>query len=99
MATRIGINGFGRIGRQVVRAAKIQGVADLDVLLQTAQHRIVLEQVRHRFRIAEVVGRDDVEIAMPLQVRPEEVAPNPPKPVDPDSCLRHFGLLALLVGM
>ena len=30
MATRIGINGFGRIGRQVVRAAKIQGVADLD---------------------------------------------------------------------
>ncbi|MDP9200623.1 MAG: type I glyceraldehyde-3-phosphate dehydrogenase [Gemmatimonadota bacterium] len=30
MATRIGINGFGRIGRQVVRAAKNQGVADLD---------------------------------------------------------------------
>src|ERR1700681_2928827 len=30
MATRVGINGFGRIGRQVVRAAKIQGVADLD---------------------------------------------------------------------
>ena len=27
MATRIGINGFGRIGRQVVRAAKNQGVA------------------------------------------------------------------------
>ena len=30
MATRVGINGFGRIGRQVVRAAKNQGVADLD---------------------------------------------------------------------
>src|SRR4030081_2463890 len=30
MATRIGINGFGRIGGQVVRAAKNQGVADLD---------------------------------------------------------------------
>jgi glyceraldehyde 3-phosphate dehydrogenase len=30
MATRIGINGFGRIGRQVVRAAKSDGVADLD---------------------------------------------------------------------
>ena len=30
MATRIGINGFGRIGRQVVRAAKNEGVADLD---------------------------------------------------------------------
>lgn len=30
MATRIGINGFGRIGRQVLRAAKEQGVSDLD---------------------------------------------------------------------
>src|SRR5438045_6517549 len=30
MATRIGIDGFGRIGRQVVRAAKNEGVADLD---------------------------------------------------------------------
>ncbi len=30
MAIRVGINGFGRIGRQVVRAAKMQGVNDLD---------------------------------------------------------------------
>src|SRR5512147_2900995 len=30
MALRVGINGFGRIGRQVVRAAKEQGVTDLD---------------------------------------------------------------------
>jgi glyceraldehyde 3-phosphate dehydrogenase len=30
MSVRIGINGFGRIGRQVLRAAKEQGVADLD---------------------------------------------------------------------
>src|SRR2546423_8689188 len=30
MAIRVGINGFGRIGRQVVRAAKLQGVADID---------------------------------------------------------------------
>ncbi len=30
MAIKVGINGFGRIGRQVVRAAKEQGVADLD---------------------------------------------------------------------
>ncbi len=30
MAIRVGINGFGRIGRQVLRAAKQQGVADLD---------------------------------------------------------------------
>ncbi len=30
MAIRVGINGFGRIGRQVLRAAKEQCVADLD---------------------------------------------------------------------
>src|SRR5688572_17370313 len=30
MAIRVGINGFGRIGRQVVRAAKMQRIADLD---------------------------------------------------------------------
>ena len=30
MAIRVGINGFGRIGRQVVRAAKQQGVTDID---------------------------------------------------------------------
>jgi glyceraldehyde 3-phosphate dehydrogenase len=32
MAIRIGINGFGRIGRQVLRAAKDQSVADLDFI-------------------------------------------------------------------
>src|SRR6266699_414467 len=30
MAIRVGINGFGRIGRQVLRAAKQQSVADLE---------------------------------------------------------------------
>ncbi|HEU5175132.1 MAG TPA: type I glyceraldehyde-3-phosphate dehydrogenase [Gemmatimonadaceae bacterium] len=30
MAIRVGINGFGRIGRQVVRAAKLQGKKDID---------------------------------------------------------------------
>src|SRR5438309_9454426 len=32
MAIRVGINGFGRIGRQVLRAAKLQGVADLEIV-------------------------------------------------------------------
>jgi glyceraldehyde 3-phosphate dehydrogenase len=32
MAIRVGINGFGRIGRQVLRAAKLQGVADMQVV-------------------------------------------------------------------
>jgi glyceraldehyde 3-phosphate dehydrogenase len=32
MAIRVGINGFGRIGRQVVRAARQQGVADMEIV-------------------------------------------------------------------
>ena len=32
MAIRVGINGFGRIGRQVLRAAKMQGVADIEIV-------------------------------------------------------------------
>jgi len=32
MAIRVGINGFGRIGRQVVRVAKMSGVADIDIV-------------------------------------------------------------------
>jgi glyceraldehyde 3-phosphate dehydrogenase len=30
MTTRVGINGFGRIGRQVIRAARQQGATDID---------------------------------------------------------------------
>jgi glyceraldehyde 3-phosphate dehydrogenase len=32
VAIRVGINGFGRIGRQVLRAAKLQGVADIEIV-------------------------------------------------------------------
>ena len=32
MAIRVGINGFGRIGRQVVRSAKEQGITDIDIV-------------------------------------------------------------------
>jgi len=32
MSVRVGINGFGRIGRQVLRAAKERGVTDLDFI-------------------------------------------------------------------
>jgi glyceraldehyde 3-phosphate dehydrogenase len=32
MAIRVGINGFGRIGRQVLRAARLQEVADIEIV-------------------------------------------------------------------
>ena len=68
-------------------------VADLDVLLELAQDRVVLEQVRHRFGVPEVIRRDHIEVALPLQVSAEEVPPDPPEPVDADLCLRHWSSL------
>src|SRR6266550_1216665 len=54
MATRVGINGFGRIGRQVVRAAKSDGVADLDFVAvndltdtKTLAHLFKYDSVKH----------------------------------------------------
>ncbi len=48
----------------------------------------------HRRRIAEVVDGHDVDIRAERPLRPEEVAPDAPEPVDADAN-RHY-LLALL---
>lgn len=57
MAIRVGINGFGRIGRQVVRAAKEQGVSDLDFVAvndltdtRTLAHLFKYDSVHRTFR-------------------------------------------------
>lgn len=57
MAIRVGINGFGRIGRQVVRAAKLQGVADLDFVAvndltdtKTLAHLFKYDSVHRTYR-------------------------------------------------
>jgi hypothetical protein len=42
----------------------------------------VLEQVRHRLGVPEIVGRDDLEVPTTLQVSPKKVAPDPPEAVD-----------------
>src|SRR5437867_9899235 len=54
---RVGINGFGRIGRQVVRAAKLQGVADLDFVAvndltdtKTLAHLFKYDSVHRTYR-------------------------------------------------
>ncbi|MBP6775036.1 MAG: type I glyceraldehyde-3-phosphate dehydrogenase, partial [Gemmatimonadaceae bacterium] len=56
MAIRVGINGFGRIGRQVLRAAKQQGVADIDFVAindltdtKTLAHLFQYDSVHGRF--------------------------------------------------
>src|SRR4051812_34195298 len=56
MAIRVGINGFGRIGRNVVRAAKAMGVSDLDFVAvnditdtRTLAHLLTYDSVHGKF--------------------------------------------------
>ena len=61
MAIRVGINGFGRIGRQVLRAAKQQGVADLDFV--AVNDLTNTDTLAHLFEYDSVHGRYDGEIS------------------------------------
>src|SRR5512132_3469747 len=60
MATRIGINGFGRIGRQVVRAAKNEGVADLDFV--AVNDLTDTKTLAHLFKYDSVHGKFDGDL-------------------------------------
>src|ERR1700674_4943732 len=69
MATRIGINGFGRIGRQVVRAAKNEGVADLDFVAvndltdtKTLAHLFKYDSVHRTYQGDVAAGKDCITI-------------------------------------
>ena len=69
MATRIGINGFGRIGRQVIRAAKNQGVADLDFVAvndltdtKTLAHLFKYDSVHRTYQGDVEAGKDSITI-------------------------------------
>src|SRR5882762_1915814 len=69
MATRIGINGFGRIGRQVVRAAKNEGVADLDFVAvndltdtKTLAHLFKYDSVHRTYQGDVSAGKDSITI-------------------------------------
>lgn len=61
MATRIGINGFGRIGRCVVRALYERGVKDVEIVgindltdAKTLAHLLKYDSIHRTFRAAEV---------------------------------------------
>src|SRR6476620_6558370 len=60
MATRVGINGFGRIGRQVVRAAKTDGVADLDFV--AVNDLTDTKTLAHLFKYDSVHGQYDGDV-------------------------------------
>jgi glyceraldehyde 3-phosphate dehydrogenase len=69
MTIRVGINGFGRIGRQVLRAAKEQDVADLDFVAvndltdtKTLAHLFKYDSVHRAYRGDVRVGNNSIII-------------------------------------
>lgn len=69
MAIRVGINGFGRIGRQVLRAAKEQGVADLDFVAvndltdtRTLAHLFKYDSVHRTYQGQVDAGTDSITV-------------------------------------
>jgi len=60
MAIKVGINGFGRIGRQVLRAAKETGVADLDFV--AINDLTDTKTLAHLFKYDSVHGRYDGDV-------------------------------------
>jgi glyceraldehyde 3-phosphate dehydrogenase len=69
MSIRVGINGFGRIGRNVVRAAKEMGVGDIDFVAvnditdtKTLAHLLKYDSVHGRFPGTVVPQADSLEV-------------------------------------
>jgi len=69
MTIRVGINGFGRIGRQVVRAAKEQGIADIEIVAindltdnKTLAHLFKYDSVHRTFEGDVSFGSDSITI-------------------------------------
>ena len=131
MAVKVGINGFGRIGRNIMRAAlgddeidfvavndltnaatlahllkydSVLGNLDADVKAtadgitvdddavgpaldrggEVAEHRVVLQEMRQRLRVGQVVDGHEVDLVVG-QRRAHDVAPDAPESVDPYS--------------
>ncbi len=69
MATRVAINGFGRIGRQVLRAAKQAGITDLDFVAindltdtRTLAHLFKYDSVHREFDGEVVAGEKSITV-------------------------------------
>ena len=69
MAIRVGINGFGRIGRQVVRAARLQKVADIEFVAvndltdtKTLAHLFKYDSVHRTYRGSVDAGEGSISI-------------------------------------
>ena len=69
MAIRVGINGFGRIGRQVLRAAKQAGITDIEFVAvndltdtKTLAHLFKYDSVHREYQGAVSAGGDSITI-------------------------------------
>src|SRR5919112_3901760 len=69
MTIRVGINGFGRIGRQVLRAAKEQGVSDLEFVAindltdtKTLAHLFKYDSVHRTFKGSVDVSQNSITV-------------------------------------
>jgi glyceraldehyde 3-phosphate dehydrogenase len=69
MAIRVGINGFGRIGRQVLRAAKQAGINDLEFVAvndltdtKTLAHLFKYDSVHREFKGEVTAGADSITV-------------------------------------
>src|SRR6478609_6567607 len=69
MAIRVGINGFGRIGRQVLRAAKQSGITDLDFVAvndltdtKTLAHLFKYDSVHRTFAGEVTAGEGSITV-------------------------------------
>src|SRR5262249_12139754 len=67
---------------QLAVADSDRPLADLDVLVERAEDGVVLQQVPHRLRVAEVVDGHDLEVRTPLEGCAEEVATDTAEAVD-----------------
>ena len=73
-------------------------VAELDVPRERPEDRVVLEEVCHRLRVAEVVERDDLDVCAELLLRAEEVPADPAEAVDADAGC-HAVLASVVSGL
>ena len=69
MAIRVGINGFGRIGRQVLRAAKQAGITDIDFVAvndltdtRTLAHLFKYDSVHREYQGEDKAGADSITV-------------------------------------
>ena len=69
MAIKVGINGFGRIGRQVLRAAREQGVKDLEFVAvndltdtQTLAHLFKYDSIHRTYKGSVSHGADSITV-------------------------------------